>query len=218
MSSARVRVELRDLAYSSCEDPLTRAFGRGGTPREIRDVKCGWCASGRPLVCSRVGDRGAPSREVQLLLNFANAITRSSPVVFLAYKMTAPERSDPTRARGQLPAWTRHPADERACPRVFDQNQRCVKSQSQSPSRSPPRRPQTLETARDLAWVSAMRAGSRTRTAGARPRARREIHGTACGTACTSSTSRRAAMRAPAGARGPQHATSALASTLLRPF
>jgi hypothetical protein len=55
--SARVRVQLRDLAYSSCEDPLTRPLGRGGTSREIRDVTCGWCASGRPLVCSRVGDR-----------------------------------------------------------------------------------------------------------------------------------------------------------------
>lgn len=179
-----------------------------------------WLVCFRPpaRLLPRRGQRGAVARSMNtIVVHFANAITRSS-VVFLAYKMTAPERSDPTRARGQLPAWTRHPADERACPRVFDQNQRCVKSQSQSPSRSPPRRPQTLETARDLAWVSAMRAGSRTRTAGARPRARREIHGTACGTACTSSTSRRAAMRAPAGARGPQHATSALASTLLRPF
>ena len=55
--SARVRVQLRDLAYSSCEDPLTRPLGRGGTSREMRDVTRGWGASGRPLVCSRVGDR-----------------------------------------------------------------------------------------------------------------------------------------------------------------
>jgi hypothetical protein len=127
---------LRDLAYSSCEKPLTRAFGRGGTSREIRDVPRGWGASGRPLFSSRLGDterrtRGAISRLKMFAL--VTIQTRSEDAQLVADKTlerkrkTAQNALDSSRARVRLPALTRHPAEERACPRVFDQNQRCVK-------------------------------------------------------------------------------------------
>ena len=102
MPSARVRVELRDLAYSSCEDPLTRAFGRGGTSREMRDVTRGWGASGRPLVCSRVGDterrtRGAISRLKMFAL--VTIQTRSEDAQLVADKTLERKKDGTERAR-----------------------------------------------------------------------------------------------------------------------
>ena len=195
--SARVRVQLRDLAYSSCEDPLTRPLGRGGTSREIRDVTRGWCASGRPLVCSRVGDRietGRPGAKFKKCER-DGAAPSARRGFLVGGEKDRPERTDPTRARVRLPALTRHPAEERACPRVYDQNQRCVKSHSQSPSRSPPRRPQTRTTASDLAFRQCALArgqDGRSPTARASRNTRNGVHAFHLSTCCDARTCWRA--------------------------
>jgi hypothetical protein len=97
---------LRDLAYSSCEKPLTRAFGRGGTSREIRDVPRGWGASGRPLFSSRLGDterrtRGAISRLKKFAL--VTIQTRSEDAQLVAEKTLEREEKDGTDRAGLEP-------------------------------------------------------------------------------------------------------------------
>jgi hypothetical protein len=212
---------LRDLAYSSCEKPLTRAFGRGGTSREIRDVPRGWGASGRPLFSSRLGDterrtRGAISRLKMFAL--VTIQTRSEDAQLVAEKKPWSGKKDGTdrarlepRARAttsfdtpssggaSVPSRIRPESTVRETPHPVTRALSSSKPRSLSVARIP--------TFSRLRGVLVDRAQAR---ACARHETRR--------TACTRSTSRLVAMRAPAGARAPHQATGAPASFLRRPF
>jgi hypothetical protein len=90
----------------------------------------------------------------------------------------------------RLPALTRHPAEERACPRVYDQNQRCVKPHIQSPSRSPPRRPPTRVRSRVVSQIGAVARGEdgRSPTARASRNTRNGVHAFHLLTCCDART------------------------------
>ena len=211
---------LRDLAYSSCEKPLTRAFGRGGTSREIRDVPRGWGASGRPLFSSRLGDterrtHGAISRLKMFAL--VTIQTRSEDAQLVADKTLERKRKTPDRARLEPRARATTsfdtPSSGGASVPSRIRPESTVRETTHPVTRAlSSSKPRSLSVAR-IPTFSRLR-GVLVDRAQARACARHETRRTAC----TRSTSRLVAMRAPAGARAPHQATGAPASFLRRPF
>jgi hypothetical protein len=184
-------------------------------------VPRGWGASGRPLFSSRLGDterrtRGAISRLKMFAL--VTIQTRSEDAQLVAEKTLEREEKDGTERAGLEPrarATTSFdtpssggasvPSRIRPESTVRETPHPVTRALSSSMPRS--RRWREFRHFRVCAVFWSDRAQAR---ACARHETRR--------TACTRSTSRLVAMRAPAGARAPHHATGAPASFLRRPF